>query len=195
VAGARGAGVQGARTFTLDGDEVRTSSADMRRAMGGAADRDQQSQAAYEAGVEEERARASGATSGAARPAARRGGGGVEEERARASGATSGAARPAARRGGGGATSGAARPAARRGGGGLVDDGAGFILGLVAYALLVNYLRGGVPAVRGWLAAKFINRPYMGASAGSPAQAAPPPAQADFGYPNPNDLTRFGRPA
>jgi hypothetical protein len=169
VAGARGAGVQGARTFTLDGDEVRTSSADMRRAMGGAADRDQQSQAAYEAGV--------------------------EEERARASGATSGAARPAARRGGGGATSGAARPAARRGGGGLVDDGAGFILGLVAYALLVNYLRGGVPAVRGWLAAKFINRPYMGASAGSPAQAAPPPAQADFGYPNPNDLTRFGRPA
>lgn len=74
--------------------------------------------------------------------------------------------------GGGGGVFGraaAARPA-------VVDEGAGFVLGLVAYALLLNYLRGGIPAVRGWLAAKFINRPYHGPGAGT--LIAPEP---DFG--------------
>lgn len=46
-------------------------------------------------------------------------------------------------------------------GGSIANDGAGFLLGLFAYALLANYLRFGVPGVKGWLAAKFINRPTL----------------------------------
>lgn len=41
----------------------------------------------------------------------------------------------------------------------LANDGAGFLLGLFAYALLANYLRHGIPGVKGWLAAKFLNQP------------------------------------
>lgn len=40
----------------------------------------------------------------------------------------------------------------------VAQNGAGFILGLFAYALLVNYLAGGVKGSRAWLAAKFLNR-------------------------------------
>lgn len=40
-----------------------------------------------------------------------------------------------------------------------VADGSGFALGLVLYALGVNYLRHGPAGVRGWMAAKFLNRP------------------------------------
>lgn len=40
----------------------------------------------------------------------------------------------------------------------LANDGAGFLLGLVGYALLHNYLRGGVPQAKAWLSAKFLNR-------------------------------------
>lgn len=57
----------------------------------------------------------------------------------------------------------------------VANDGAGFLLGLLAYALMANYLRGGTPAVRAWLAAKFLNR---AGSAGTPVAATPPrPAQ------------------
>lgn len=65
------------------------------------------------------------------------------------------------------------------GAGGAVEQGAGFLLGVIAYALALNYLRGGPDAARGWLAAKFLNRPY----AAPPAAALTPetPARPDFG--------------
>lgn len=55
---------------------------------------------------------------------------------------------------------GAARKVARPGGPGFVNDSAGWVLGLVVYALVLNYLQGGAAQARGWLGAKFINRPY-----------------------------------
>lgn len=39
------------------------------------------------------------------------------------------------------------------------SDGTGFMLGLVLYAVGLNYLRYGWPGVTGWLSAKFINEP------------------------------------
>src|SRR4051812_10140503 len=39
------------------------------------------------------------------------------------------------------------------------SDGTGFMLGLVLYAIGLNYLRYGWPGVTGWLSAKFINEP------------------------------------
>jgi murein DD-endopeptidase MepM/ murein hydrolase activator NlpD len=41
---------------------------------------------------------------------------------------------------------------------GPAHDAGGFVLGLLAYALLMAYLEDGVPGVRRWLAAKFLNR-------------------------------------
>jgi hypothetical protein len=43
---------------------------------------------------------------------------------------------------------------------GLVNDGAGFVLGLILYALVLNYVQGGPSQARGWIAAKFLNRPF-----------------------------------
>lgn len=37
-------------------------------------------------------------------------------------------------------------------------SGGGFVLGILAYALVLNYLQGGPTQVRRWLAAKFVNR-------------------------------------
>jgi hypothetical protein len=42
------------------------------------------------------------------------------------------------------------------------DDLAGVVVGMLGYIVVINYLRGGLPAVRGWFAAKFLNRPYTG---------------------------------
>lgn len=39
-------------------------------------------------------------------------------------------------------------------------DGAGFLGGLFLYVLALNYLRHGPDGVKGWLAAKFVNRPW-----------------------------------
>lgn len=58
----------------------------------------------------------------------------------------------------------AAPPPARSSGGGsgpkieMVDDGANFAVGMIAYALFINYVRYGWPGVTGWLSAKFINK-------------------------------------
>jgi len=38
-----------------------------------------------------------------------------------------------------------------------VDDGAGFLLGMLAFALVFAYLEGGTAGVRRWIAAKFVN--------------------------------------
>lgn len=65
-------------------------------------------------------------------------------------------------------------PAAGGGGGGpsitVQDEGAEFILGVLAYCLLINYIRYGWPGVTGWLSAKFINKVTIKTT--SPAQAA-----------------------
>lgn len=63
--------------------------------------------------------------------------------------------------------------------GSAASDGAGFVLGLIAYAILANYLRGGVPAVRAWFAAKFLNKTGAGAARPSPVGAPPRPAAPD----------------
>jgi hypothetical protein len=46
----------------------------------------------------------------------------------------------------------------------IPGNGAGFLLGLVGYALLVNFMRGGMPQVKGWIGAKFLNKPYQGST-------------------------------
>jgi len=38
-----------------------------------------------------------------------------------------------------------------------VEDGASLVLGVLAWVLTVNYLRGGMPQVKRWIAAKFVN--------------------------------------
>lgn len=40
-------------------------------------------------------------------------------------------------------------------------DASGFAFGLIAYALFINYIRYGPAGVRGWIAAKFINKPLQ----------------------------------
>lgn len=55
-------------------------------------------------------------------------------------------------------------------GGSAAEEGAGVLLGLVLYALLLSYVRYGPDGVRGWVAAKFLNKPY-----GPAVASAPPP--------------------
>jgi hypothetical protein len=43
-------------------------------------------------------------------------------------------------------------------GGVTVDDGAGLILGLFAYAVVLQWFKGGAPQVKRFLAAKFVNK-------------------------------------
>ena len=45
------------------------------------------------------------------------------------------------------------------------DDLAGLVMGMLGYVIVINYLRGGLPQVKGWFAAKFLNRPYTAAAA------------------------------
>lgn len=49
------------------------------------------------------------------------------------------------------------------GGGGVMATGSGIILGIVGYAILLNWIRGGPTQVRGWMVAKLTNKPYAGA--------------------------------
>jgi len=39
-----------------------------------------------------------------------------------------------------------------------VNDGAGFVLGLLAWVLTMQYIRGGPDGVKAWLRAKFLNQ-------------------------------------
>lgn len=64
------------------------------------------------------------------------------------------------------------------------NDLAGGAMGALGYIIVINYLHGGLPQVRGWFAAKFLNRPYKppagaaGKEVGVAAPAAttlPPP--------------------
>jgi len=54
-----------------------------------------------------------------------------------------------------------------------VSDASGFLLGLVGFALFRSYLAGGWDGVRGWLAAKFLNRPAPTARATPLTPASP----------------------
>lgn len=51
-----------------------------------------------------------------------------------------------------------------------IETGAGFLLGLIAWAIVINLLRGGPAQAKGWILAKLINKPY-GGKAGSNVQA------------------------
>lgn len=55
-----------------------------------------------------------------------------------------------------------------------VDDGAGFLLGLIGYALVLAYLRNGPAGVKGWMRAKFLNEPTAASKAKPRASTAPP---------------------
>jgi hypothetical protein len=65
------------------------------------------------------------------------------------------------------------RPAARSSSSSTVNDGAGVLLGVFVYALLLNYLQGGTDQARGWLASKFLNKPWTGTRAAPVAPSAP----------------------
>jgi hypothetical protein len=43
-------------------------------------------------------------------------------------------------------------------GGGAVQTGSGIVLGVVSYAILLNWIRGGPSQVKAWLLAKLINK-------------------------------------
>ncbi|MDB4872793.1 MAG: hypothetical protein JWP34_4561 [Massilia sp.] len=43
-------------------------------------------------------------------------------------------------------------------GGGAVQTGGGIVLGIVGYAVLLNWIRGGPSQVKAWLLAKLINK-------------------------------------
>lgn len=44
---------------------------------------------------------------------------------------------------------------------------AGLILGAVLYTVVIQLIRGGTPQLKGWVSAKFINKPWAG-STGTP---------------------------
>lgn len=57
------------------------------------------------------------------------------------------------------------------------------LLGMVTYAVAINFIHGGWPQVKGWLGAKFLNKPYKPApaatsSTGATSTPAPAPAKA-----------------
>jgi hypothetical protein len=56
----------------------------------------------------------------------------------------------------------------------IASDAGGFLLGILGYALLYNFLQGGPEQVRGWLASKFLNRPYGQVPEGSEKPASAP---------------------
>lgn len=49
---------------------------------------------------------------------------------------------------------------------------AGFILGMVGYAVAINLIHGGPAQVKGWFGAKFLNKPWTGATASSTLTAS-----------------------
>lgn len=114
--------------------------------------------AAYQQGHDDASAEREAKTTGRARQPSGPAAGPAGTERSR------GPAGPTSRAGAGAGSSLGGR---LLGGGGPLDSGAGLLLGAILYANVVNYLRGGLPAVRGWWAAKFLNKPYRGPLAAS----------------------------
>lgn len=61
-------------------------------------------------------------------------------------------------------------------------NSAGFVLGLVGYALVLSYIRGGPAGAKAWIAAKFWNQvPGLGAGVGGAASGALSGAAAAVG--------------
>jgi|GEM_PF-3174012 len=48
---------------------------------------------------------------------------------------------------------------------------AGFVLGMIGYAVAINLVHGGPAQVKGWFGAKFLNKPYLPASTSSSSPA------------------------
>lgn len=72
----------------------------------------------------------------------------------------------------------------------LVDDGAGVLLGAIGWALVLAYINyNGWAGVRGWIAAKFINRPLPKNAQRTPTwpnlPSAPTPQRNAPARPNP----------
>lgn len=64
-------------------------------------------------------------------------------------------------------------------------DVAGFLGGLVGYALFISYIRYGAGGPTGWLKAKFLNKPLQ-AAALTPAPTTPtPPPTPNLTEPEP----------
>jgi hypothetical protein len=57
-------------------------------------------------------------------------------------------------------------------GGGVVDNGAGVVLGLFGYALVINWIRGGSGQSWAWIRAKFMNQ--TGGPSAPPHYTGPP---------------------
>lgn len=64
-------------------------------------------------------------------------------------------------------------------GNGLNASG-GFVLGALTYVLFLVYLRGGTPAVKSWLAAKFLNRTGSISSGAATTQVSPQTTTAGY---------------
>jgi hypothetical protein len=69
---------------------------------------------------------------------------------------------------------------AKKAGSSIGTEGAGAVLALAAYAVGINFLKGGTPRVRQWFAAKFLNKtaaanPAPGAAAPAPVPPVPNP--------------------
>lgn len=57
-------------------------------------------------------------------------------------------------------------PSKRSGKQQIAHDTGGLLFGLIVYSLVINGIRYGMPGVKGWLSAKFVNRPVQGLAAG-----------------------------
>lgn len=72
-----------------------------------------------------------------------------------------------------------AEPTAKR----AASQGAGFLLGLTAYALVLAWIQYGPEGPKAWIAAKFLNRPWDG-PARTPGPAATPAAPSPAAAPS-----------
>lgn len=75
----------------------------------------------------------------------------------------------------------------------LAAEPGAFLLGVIAYTVALQFVQGGVSQVRGWFAAKFLNRPWGGAGGGNvgPAGSAP---EAPSGLASTTPLTKLVGP-
>lgn len=60
--------------------------------------------------------------------------------------------------------------------GNKATNGAGFVAGLVLYAILLNLIRNGPAGAKAWLAAKFLNETGSAPASSTSTPSAPAPA-------------------
>lgn len=65
-------------------------------------------------------------------------------------------------------------------------EAASLALGMLAWALFINWVQGGTDQAKGWIAAKFLNKPYGGSSGPGKvaSEVAPNPAPANVASSN-----------